>query len=88
MFPGFNMNFKMILDHTLPLALTIIDWTLNSIGAQYTHILTNTFILFLYACVNYVYCKVSKSVIYEGISWDSRTAWIMAGLLFPLAIFI
>ena len=83
-----NSQVKFVLDHTMPFIYTLIDWFLNSIGAQWSHILPNMLVMLAYAIVNCVYCTVTGDDIYPVLTWDSTQAWLVALGLIPAFIIL
>ena len=81
--PTKQIRAKEVIDHSLPLLYTFIDWCLNSIGAQYSQILPNTGIILIYAVINYLYCTISGNEIYPVLTWDNWQAWVAAVGLIP-----
>jgi len=61
---------------------------MNSIGAEFSHMVTNTFIIFIYAVINYLYTKLKGEYVYPVLTWDSTEAWLAAAGLVIIAIFL
>lgn len=76
-----NHKVKYSFDHTLPCLLLTIDWFLNGIQFEWSHMLPNSIIMLLYGCVNLTYCDVTGLEIYPVLTWNSLYAWLMAGLV-------
>jgi small-conductance mechanosensitive channel len=74
-----NYEFKFAIDHTLPLTYLTIDWFLNGINFEWSHIGPNVAILLVYGLVNYLYVTITGEEVYPVLTWDSGLAWAAAG---------
>jgi hypothetical protein len=79
---------KTILDHTLPLILLTSDWCFNSIGFEYSQILTNICGFLVYALINCLYVVLKGETIYPILTWDSWQAYLIALSLVPVGCLI
>ena len=79
-----NKIIKETLDHSMPLILLTIDWRLNSIGFEYSQILTNILATMVYGLINYLYVTLKGEIIYPILTWDSVTADLLALALIPI----
>ena len=72
------------MDHSVPCILLCIEWSLNSIGFEFSQILLNLLVLLLYGVINYLYVTISGEVIYPLLTWDSMGAYLVALGLIPV----
>ena len=61
---------------------------MNSIGAEFSHIVTNTLIVLVYALVNYLYTTLSGEEVYPVLTWDSTQSFLAAVGLVIIAIIL
>ena len=79
---------KFDMDHTLPFTYTLIDWCLNSIGAQMNQIWPNMAFSLVYGLVNWFFVVVLGQFIYPVLTWDSWQAYLIAAALIPLFLVV
>jgi hypothetical protein len=77
---------KQILDHTLPVFVSVFDWLLNAIVIERQHIWSQLPIVFLYALLNFSIVRTTGYVIYPGVTWDNSPCFIAAFVLFTIIV--
>ena len=80
--------FNLCLNHTMPFLWLFIDWFLNGIFFEWTHMVPNSLFLLLYVLSNLWYVKSSGQIVYSHITWDSAGSWFIAIGFFVLFILI
>ena len=76
---------NLLCDHILPLFFCMVDWFLNGIVFEKHHLATQLPIIFVYGMWNLIFCKITNSIIYPGMTWDSFSSVILALGCLPLA---
>lgn len=83
-----NLEVKFAMDHSLPLLYLTIDWALNGISFEWSHIWPNLAIMGFYGLVNFSFVEITGEMIYPVLTWDSWQAWVAAlGLVFIVIVF-
>ncbi len=55
---------NLMTDHIVPLLLLVGEWVLNSISAEYNHILLNLVPCLIYLLFNLAFVKMTGQVVY------------------------
>ena len=75
-----------LVDHTLPLIYIFVDWCLNAINFEWSHIYLNCLIIVVYGIVNATFVMKTGKEVYPMLTWDSWLAWLLAGAVLIIVI--
>ena len=76
-------NIKMVGDHSLPLIVLLIDFSMNTVPFCNKHFVLVCAVLVLYLIVNYLVTIFRDKPVYPVLDWDSAF-----GLSLPPIVFI
>ena len=78
--------FNDFLEHFFPLFCLSIEWSLNRIYIEKNQVYVNMIVFLLYGLINITVTYVTGKPVYDPISWDSFTAWLLGLAMLPLAL--